>query len=123
MKTVLLLVALAAPVCGFAQTVEGVNLQEKKEIDYIQLLGFQSGLLRHKMTVVVDYGQKIRSFDTSTPVEDENRNTIIFNGMIDALNFFSARGWELFSTSINNPSEGVSIYHYILKRKKATINN
>jgi hypothetical protein len=118
MKNMLLFVALCAPVWVRGQTVDGINLAEKKEIEYVQLLGIDMGIFKKKLTVIVDYGQKIKAFDTDTRVQDEKGEPIIFNSMVDALNHFNGQGWEFVTAyAISNPGTNGSTYHYLMRRK------
>lgn len=100
------------------QTVDGVNLGEKKDVEYLQLVGYSQGVLKKKVVVIVDYGQKIKAFDTDTRVEGADGKPIIFNSMMDAMNQFNGWGWELLTTYyVSVPNSG-DVLHYVLRRKK-----
>jgi len=119
MKAILFFVALCAPWVGWGQVVDGVNLADKKEVEYLQLLGIDMGIFKKKLTVIVDYGQKIKVFDTDTRVQDEKGDPIVFNSMVDALNHFNSHGWEFVTAyAIKNDGTTGSTYHYLMRRKK-----
>jgi hypothetical protein len=101
------------------QTVDGVNLAEKREVEYLQLVGYSQGLFKKKMVVIVDYGQKIKAFDTDTRVEGSDGKPIIFNSMMDAMNQFNGWGWELLTTYYVSVQGSGDVLHYVLRRKKA----
>lgn len=117
MKNMLLLVALWAPVVLLAQTVDGVNLAEKKEVEYVEIMGLNQGMFTKKLVVIVDYGQKIKAFESDTRVEGDDGKPIVFNSMIDAVNRFSGWGWELMFAYDVNSGSGGTVYHYVMRRK------
>ncbi len=102
-----------------AQTVNGVPIEEI-DSDYLEILGRVRGTT--KIAVEVDFGQGKKWSSNLTRVnviKDENGKSIVFNSMIDALNFFSFFGYE-FVNAYAHPvgmTEEVQ-YHYILRRKE-----
>lgn len=116
MKNVLLFLALLAPVVMVAQTVDGVNLAEKKEVEYAELVGTQK-IMSRKIVVSVDYGQKL-DWNTDTRVEGTNGKPITFNSIMDAVNQFSGWGWELMFAYDVSTGQGGTVYHYVMRRKK-----
>lgn len=120
MKQMLFVLALLAPDFGWGQKVDGVDLMQMREIEYIQLLGVDVGIFKKKLTVIVNYGQKIKAFDTDTQVEGDDGKAIIFNSMVDALNYFNNHGWDFVTAyAVSNPGgTSGSTYHYLMRRKK-----
>lgn len=117
MKAVIFLLALLAPVLGLGQVVDGVNVGERTDIDYVELVGVAK-LFSQKLTVRVDYGQKF-SWDNDTRVEGPDGKPIVFNSMMDAVNNFSVWGWELmFAYDVSTGQGGGTVYHYVMRRKK-----
>lgn len=113
----LLLFAAALPAAASAQVmVEDVNLNERTDIAYLDIMGIDMGVFKKKLTIIVDYGQKLK-VDSDTRVRDATGKEIIFNSMIDAINFFHKNGWELFNAFPVSSGSSGQIYHYILKRK------
>jgi hypothetical protein len=86
------------------------------DIEYCQIVGYNKSLLGQKIIVTVDYGQKFKFFNRQR-IEDKDGKALVFNSMIDALNFMLKNGWEYehnYAVSI-----GVSnVYHYLLKKKQ-----
>lgn len=101
------------------QVVDGVNIAEQKGVDYLEILGFNMGLFKKKIVVIVDYGQRIKAFEDDSAVEGPDGKRIIFNSMIDAVNQFSGWGWELMFAYDISSGQGGTVYHYVMRRKKA----
>ncbi len=119
MRTLLTVLALcAASQMLSAQVIDGVNLADKKDLDYIEILGVNQGVFKQKLVIVVDYGQKIKAFESDTRVEGADGKPIEFNSMMDAVNRFSAWGWELQTTYALSVGNNGSVLHYVFKRKK-----
>ena len=100
-----------------SQTVNDIPIKDI-DVAYVQIVG-TSRLLSNKLSIEIDFGQenKLFSSDKDTRVKDTNGKNMIFNSMIDALNFMTKNGYDFvqayaFATSNQN------IYHYLLKRKK-----
>lgn len=50
-------------------------------------------------------------------IRDDNNNRLVFNSMIDALNFMHVNGFEFvnaYAMAINNQN----VYHYLLRNTK-----
>ncbi len=120
MKKLILLLALC--ILGAlnlnAQTVNNIPIGEI-DSDYLEILGRVRGTT--KIAVEVDFGQGKKWSSNLTRVnviKDENGKSIVFNSMIDALNFFSFFGYE-FVNAYAHPvgmTEEMQ-YHYILRKK------
>jgi hypothetical protein len=99
----------------FSQTVNDIPLKTI-DVDYIQIVG-TSKLLSNKVSIEIDFGQENKYWvNKDTQVKDENGKLMIFNSMIDALNFMSKNGYEFvnaYTITISNQN----IYHYILRKK------
>lgn len=92
--------------------------QEKVSSDsmqyfYCQILGTQK-ILSNKVTINIDFGQ-IQKLLSDQRLRDENGNIIVFNSMVDAMNWMGARGWEFvqaYVITIGNQN----VYHWLLKK-------
>lgn len=100
----------------FSQTVNDIPIKDI-DVDYVQIVG-TSKLMSNKVTIEIDFGQENKYWSAKdTQVKDENGKLVVFNSMIDALNFLSINGYEFvdaYVISIGNQS----VYHYMLKKKK-----
>ena len=108
-------------IVSFSQTntqkiiVDGVNINDKEGVEYIELLFFQK-FLSLKVRCVVDYGQELE-MASDTRVQSEDGTVMTFNSVINGFNYFVNNGWEFVSTypvTMGN----VNVYHYLLRRKK-----
>ena len=101
---------------SFAQTVNGTPLKDI-DVDYVQIVG-KAKAMSAKVTVDIDFGQE-NSYWTNkdTQINDENGNKIVFNSMIDALNFMSKNGYE-FVTAYTVTLGNQNVYHYLMNKKK-----
>ncbi len=97
--------------------VDSVNISEIKDLQYIQVVGYQKNMFTNKVIVTVDYGQ-FKPFWTTKPttVETSDGKIVIFQGMVDALNFFIKNGWEFINeTKYTLGNSNVS--HFLFKKK------
>ena len=84
---------------------------------YCELLGTQ-GLFTKKVTVSVDFGQQSRFFSNDTLV-DEKGDVIIFNSMVDAMNYMGRLGWEFeqaYVVTLGSGSTSTNVYHWLLSK-------
>jgi len=99
----------------FSQTVNDIPIKDI-DVDYIQIVG-TSKLMSNKVTIEIDFGQENKVWSAKdTQVKDENGKLVVFNSMIDALNFLGKNGYEFvdaYAISIGNQN----VYHYMLKKK------
>lgn len=117
MKIILLAsTLLVTNLFGYSQTVNDVPLKEI-DVEYVEIVG-TARVLSSKLTIEIDFGQenKLFSSDKDTRIRDENGKNMIFNSMIDALNFMTKNGYEFvqaYAVTISNQN----VYHYLLRRK------
>ena len=127
MRTLLLLILTFTSITLFSQvdtnltTVNGITL-EKLDVEYIEIVGTNMGFIEKKIQISIDFGQKIAfSFSgKSVVLKDYLGKSIIFNSMIDALNFMNLHGYEFVTAYIVTIGSGnmtQNVYHYLLKRK------
>jgi len=100
-----------------AQTVNDVPIKDI-DVEYVQIVG-TSRILSNKITVEIDFGQENKLFaDKDTRVKDANGKNMIFNSMVDALNFMTKNGYEFVQAYALNMGGNQNIYHYLLRKKK-----
>ena len=106
-KTILLMLALVVSVAVFAQ-----NPPRKV---YCQIVGTQK-FLSDKCTVEVDYGQEKDMWAwKGQSLEDENGEKLVFNSMVDAMNFMGELGWEFQDTYVITVGQQ-HVYHWLLAK-------
>jgi hypothetical protein len=78
--------------------------------------------MSNKVTIEIDFGQ-FRSIWADNRLKDSKTGErIIFNSMIDALNYMGIQGWEFVQAYAfwTGGSSG-NVYHYLLKKSKTSI--
>lgn len=108
MKKMLLNIALALIAC-FVSNAQGKI--------YCELLGTQQ-FLSKKVTVQVDFGQQSKFFSDNRLV-DEKGEVIIFNSMVDAMNYMGTLGWEFeqaYVVTVGTGSGASNVYHWLLSK-------
>jgi hypothetical protein len=98
----------------FFLVVLSTNAQNAKSYAFCELVG-TAGLLSTKVSVEIDFGQKVGFFETSF-VRDAKGKRVKFNSMIDAMNSMGAQGWEFIQAFVVTTS-GQNVYHYVLKKE------
>jgi hypothetical protein len=114
MNRALMLALMLLPVMGWGQMVDGINLAETRNLQYVDIYMQQKGLSGNKLVAAVEYGQEVGKYEAPPRVLDESGKPMVFNSLIDALNMFSKWGWELISTYTSSTGGAL---HAILKRK------
>lgn len=124
MKRLLVLTVLflaAAFMMHASVVVNGVDINKLPDVKYCQLLS-KGKLLSTKVTIVVDYGQKVKLFSKEQKIKDGNGKSMKFYSPIHALNFMSANGWELidsyFLTLDGMLSKKQNVLHFLLRKRE-----
>ncbi|MFM1914045.1 MAG: hypothetical protein RIR51_1898 [Bacteroidota bacterium] len=121
MKKLILLIAIMVlgTISLNAQTVNGLPIGEI-DSDYLEIIGRVRGTT--KVAVEVDFGQGKKfgsNLTRKNVILDENGKSIVFNSIIDALNFFSFYGYEFVNAYAHQVGQTDEVqYHYILRRKE-----
>jgi hypothetical protein len=96
--------------------VNGVPLDSIKS-EYVRIVG-TAKFLSTKVTVELEFGQYNSIWkDSDTRVTNSLGKRLELNGMVDALNFMVANGYEFvtaYAITVNNQN----VYHYLLRRIK-----
>lgn len=109
MKKILLFVALITTTTLFAQ--------ETKEVYCHVSPGMGTSWFGNDCTISVDFGQA-KKITQPQIVVDEMGEPIVFNSIIDALNWMSSLGWRFKQAfTITDPLSKDNIYHYLLAKE------
>jgi hypothetical protein len=130
MKKLLVTLSIILSASLYGQEVEiehsiivvDTDIMKIEGLHYIELLG--TAKLNGDIIVSVDYGQKTKIFGKAQTIRDESKGSfqngtaknMTFNSMIDALNWFDARGWDYvnqYAITIGNSN----VYHILLKKE------
>lgn len=83
-----------------------------KEV-YCSIVG-TGNFLQTKANIEIDFGQK-QNYWKRDWLLDEKGEKIVFNSMIDALNYMNDYGWVLHSTMALS-SGNKKVYHFVMKK-------
>ncbi len=86
--------------------------QPDQKYVYCTIVG-TTKVMSTKVTVEIDFGQE-RSYWSRDRLKDETGKPIIFNSMVDALNYMSDQGWEFVQAYIVTAG-GQNVYHYLMR--------
>ena len=116
MKKVLLVLAIA--LFGFtanAQTIDGKSFDSLDQ-EFVQIVGMAK-LMSNKVKITINFGQENKIFsgkDDGTIYNKEGKK-MVFNTMIDALNFMHSVGYEYedsYALTVGNQN----VLHYLLRK-------
>jgi hypothetical protein len=117
MKKTLLIITFFLGVSSYGQTINGKLLKDL-DVEYLQIVG-TTKMMSSKLTITIDIGQKTKFFASNideTLLKDANGEALVFNSMIDALNFMSSNGYT-FVTSEVITIGNQNVYHYLMKKR------
>jgi len=77
---------------------------------YCELTGVSAGILRNKMKVEVNYGERKELL--RDPVSGKK---ITFNSMVDALNHMGSEGWSFVNAYVMT-GKLPHVHHYLMKK-------
>lgn len=118
-KFLFALLLLVSTTSSKAQTVNGIPLQEL-DVEYILIRGMAK-LFSKQVQVEIDFGQRKKMFTTGkeTFIKDDQGRNVIFNSMIDALNYMSEYGYGFVNAYVITAGNQ-NVYHYLLRNRKYT---
>lgn len=91
--------------------------QKSVNFEYCFLNGsYNDKFANNKYTVHIDFGENTK-LKSDKNYSDATGKSIVFNSMIDAMNFMDKQGWELVQAYVITPTNSRSINQWILKRK------
>jgi hypothetical protein len=100
-----------------------IDTAATSEYTYSEIVGTEK-LLSKKVTVEIDFGQKttLNFFGTTKGlkyIDPATGKPVVFNSMVDAMNFMGKNGWEFIQAfAVTEGSGGLAqnVYHFLLKR-------
>lgn len=118
MKKLLLIITFLIGVSSYGQTINGVLLKDL-DVEYLQIVG-TTKLMSTKLIITIDVGQKTKLFSSNTDetlLKDSDGQALVFNSMIDALNFMSSNGYDFVTSEVITVGSQ-NVYHYLMRKKK-----
>lgn len=114
MKKLLLLTAIILFSAFHVKAQENGNGSAEKFV-YCELVGTQK-FMSQNITVALDFGQKTSYWSNKNrKLVDENNKPVVFNSMVDAMNFMGENGWEFAQAYIVTMGQQ-NVYHWLLKK-------
>jgi hypothetical protein len=115
-----LLLFLCTLLCAASFAQDSITKPGASKYAYCQIVG-TGRLLSNKVTIEIDFGQFRSVWEDNRLKDPKTGDRIIFNSMIDALNFMGNQGWEFVQAyAFAIPNSG-NVYHYLLKKQKKII--
>lgn len=106
---------------GFSQNqLPERMINDTTEYIYCQIVG-TGKLLSNKVTIEIDFGQFRSIWEDNRLKDPVTGNKIVFNGMIDALNYMGNNGWEFVQAYAFSTNNGPNVYHYLLKKSRTLV--
>ena len=102
----------------FAQQQEAQS--DTAKYMYCQIVG-TGRYMSNKVTIDIDFGQFRSFWETNKLKDPQTGKNIVFNSMIDALNYMGNNGWEFVQAYAITMGGNQNVYHYLLKKPKKII--
>lgn len=91
---------------------DSTKTYERDSYLYAQLLGIGK-LFSDKVNVSIDFGQNTTFFE-DTRLRDDKGKIVVFNSMVDAMNWMGSQGWEFVQAYVVTVNQQ-NVYHWLLK--------
>ena len=121
-KTFILAIFLILCVTGYSQIDSSKQAQDTTTYVYCQIVG-TGRLMSNKVTIEIDFGQFRSIWEDNRLKDPATGNRIVFNGMIDALNFMGKQGWEFVQAYAFSQGNSPAVYHFLMKKSKKRIHD
>lgn len=110
---------IALMLIGMTTTAQSINGIELKDIDqeFVQILGTAKGLGGNKVTITINFGQVNKAFSSKDDghIIGNDGKKVVFNSMIDALNFMHGQGYEYVDSNAVTIG-GSNVFHFLLRK-------
>ncbi len=83
--------------------------------EYCMIMGY-GRIFTNTLSISIDFGQFRSVWNSTDFLKNTDGKKIIFNSMIDALNYMNGFGWE-FVNAYTITKSNQNVYHWVLKRK------
>jgi len=75
-----------------------------------------SKFMSNKITIRIDFGDNMSNFSDNRMRDVKTGKPMVFNSMVDALNFMGNQGWEFVQAYADINSGTTSGYHFLMKK-------
>ncbi len=93
----------------------GVYAQKNPRFVYCIIDG-NSKIMSNKITIRIDFGDNMSNFSDNRMRDVKTGKPMVFNSMVDALNFMGKQGWEFVQTYADINSGTTTGYHFLMKK-------
>ena len=97
------------------QTSPVVDTTAVAKFNYCELVG-TAKLFSKKVTVELDFGQASKALQDNRYKDPATGQPVVFNSMVDALNFMGNNGWEFVQAYTIGDAQNGYVYHFMLKK-------
>ena len=112
---------LASAMLMFCLLLKGQDIKsDSAKFTYCELVG-TGKFLSNKVTVQIDFGQVQKFFSDNRYKDPATGKPIVFNSMMDALNFMGKAGWEFVQAYTIGDAQAGYIYHFLLKKQTSVL--
>lgn len=110
----LMLCAMFSTILFSQNNSEGKAKKDSTTFSYCQIVGTPK-LMSTKVNIEIDFGQYKSMWADNSLKDPATGERIVFNSMIDALNYMGKLGWEFAQAYIVTTGSN-SVYYYLLKK-------
>lgn len=99
-------------------TLNYAQTPEAKTYKYCEIIGFNKAFST-KMNVRIDFGQATKLFEDKRMRDPKTNDLIVFNSMIDALNFMAKDEWKFIQAyvTVDGVNTVSSEVHWVLQKE------
>ena len=117
-KTIFLLIMILYWIPAKSQNKNEMN--QNSQFTYCEIVG-TARLLSTKINVEIDFGQSKKLLKDNRYKDSATGKPLVFNSMIDALNFMGQDGWEFVQAYTIGDQQTGYVYHFLLKKETSII--
>jgi len=115
-KLIIICILILATMNIFSQGQDEFQQDESvPKFVYCEIVGVARFLNPNKVTVQLDFGEEMKAWTDNRIRDPKTGKPIVFNSMVDALNYMGERGWE-FVQAYAVTTSNQNVYHYLLKK-------
>ncbi len=115
-RLVVILFFLSAGIASYGQSDPIVDTTGVAQYSYCEIVG-TGKILSKKVTVELDFGQASKLIQDNRYKDPATGKAVVFNSMVDALNFMGKSGWEFVQAYTIGDSQNGYVYHFMLKKQ------
>ncbi len=89
--------------------------QEQTRFVYCIIEG-NTKFMSNKVTVRIDFGDNMGAYADNRMKDPKTGKPMVFNSMVDALNFMGKQGWEFVQAYADMNAGTTTLYHFLMKK-------